>query len=325
MHGADASLQADDALIDLVALGGFVWQRKWWVAAAAALGLAAALLFLNFATPKFAASLRVTPASSTGSGVAGALGRIGNLAAIAGVAARPGNESAQPFDLYLDRLRSRELAAELAKEERILKTVFATEWDPSAGRFVERPGLLRPLRNLFYGLAGQPLQPWNPPGASQLQEYLAKEVAILPPAPRDPPITVLSLRHRDAEFARHLLSRMHDIADADVRRQSLARANEYADHLALKLATTDIAEHRRTLSEALLEQQRAIMMATASGAFAAIPTEAATASRRPVAPQLATVLALGLILGAVAGLVALTAAYLLRPRARALQAERDRP
>jgi uncharacterized protein involved in exopolysaccharide biosynthesis len=51
------------------------------------------------------------------------------------------------------------------------------------------------------------------------------------------------------------------------------------------------------------------MMATATGEFAAIPMENAVASRRPVTPQVAVALGLGLMLGGVAGLLALTVGY----------------
>ncbi len=304
----------DDSLIDLVALGSFIWRWKWVVVLASAAGFLIAVLYLNVVTPRFEASLRITPASSTSGGMAGALGRIGNLAAIAGVQVRQGSDGAAPFEIYLDRLRSRQLAAALSRDEKIMRTIFETEWDPQTGRFRDRPGLLRPLRNLVYGLAGQPAQAWEPPGPARLQEYLAKAVRVTPPAPKDPPITTLSVRHPDPEFARRLLEMMHAQADRDVRGQSLKRAQEYSAHLAEKLATTDIAEHRRTLSEALLEQQRAIMMATATGPFAAVPMEGAVATRRPVAPQVVATLGLGLILGGVAGLLALTIGYFARPR-----------
>jgi hypothetical protein len=306
----------DESLIDLVALGSFVWRLKWAVVLAAAAGLLVAVLYLNLATPKYEASLRITPASSTSGGVGGALGRIGNLAAIAGVQVRQGSEGAAPFELYLDRLRSRDLAVALARNDDIMRTVFESEWDPATRSFRDSPGLLRPLRGLVYGIAGQPVQPWDPPGPARLQEYLATAIRVTPPAPKDPPITTLLIRHRDPAFAKRLLEAVHVQADSDVRAQSLARARQYSAHLAEKLATTDVAEHRRTLSEALLEQQRAVMMATATGAYAAMPTESAVTSRRPVTPQVIVALGLGLILGSVVGLLGLTVAYFVKPRDR---------
>jgi hypothetical protein len=311
----EASLpQEDPAFLDLVELFRDL-KRGWlWLVVAALLGLAAALIYLNLQTPRYTAMLRVTPAASTQGSLSGTLGRIGSLAAIAGVPMRQGSESATPFELYLDRVRTREIAVELAKDPRLMQTIFETEWDSSSRTWRERPGLLRPVRNLVYGLAGQAPPPWKAPEADRLHEYLQKKVALVAPRPKDPPISSLVYEHKDPAFAVYLLQKLHAQSDADVRAASLARARQYADHLALKLASTDIAEHRRTLSEALLEQERAIMMATAAGPFAAVPTEAPAASRRPTSPQIIPVLALGLALGFVAGLFGLVARHLWKRR-----------
>lgn len=298
--------------IDLFALGRDL-RRHWaWIAAAALAGLALAFLYLNIANVRYAGTLRVSPASSTQGSLSGALGRLGGLASLAGVQMRQGNEGASPFELYLDRMKSRAIAEQLAKDPRILQTVFEREWDPASGRFTERPGPLRPLRNLLYGLAGQPLPKWAPPGAERLQDYLEKTVVITPPGPKDPPITTLSVRARDGAFAVYLLERLHAQADADVRAAQLDRARQYAAHLAEKLATTQIAEHRINLSEALLEQERAIMMATGSGDFAAVPLERPTTGSRPVSPQVVPALALGIAAGLFLGILGVAVAHVRR-------------
>lgn len=311
-----ASTSADTGVfIDLVALFWYLRARWFWIVAAACVGAAGALLYLNFITPKYEARLRVTPATSTqGGGLSNALGRIGSLAAMAGVQVRQGSEGASPFELYLDRLRTRELAAKLSTDKRIMRTVFERQWDAESGTWSERPGPLRPLRNLLYSVSGQPIPVWSQPGAGQLQDYLGKKVSMIPPRPKDPPITTLAYRNRDPDFAIYLLEKMHEQADADVRAHSLDRAQLYAAHLADKLAKTDIAEHRINLSEALLEQERAIMMATSAGSFASVQTETATAGARPVSPVIIPSIAIGLLLGTAAGIVAATGSFLLRGR-----------
>jgi uncharacterized protein involved in exopolysaccharide biosynthesis len=298
--------------IDLFALGRDI-RRLWgWIVAAAVAGLVLAFLYLNIATVRYAGTLRVSPASSTQGSLSGALGRLGGLASLAGVQMRQGNEGATPFELYLDRMQSRAIAEQLAKDPRILQTVFEREWDSASGRFAERSGPLRPVRNLLYGLAGQPLPEWTPPGAERLQTYLEKTVAITPPGPKDPPITTLSVRAKDGAFAVYLLERLHAQADADVRAAQLERARQYAAHLAEKLAATQIAEHRISLSEALLEQERAIMMATGSGDFAAIPLERPTTNSRPVSPKVIPALALGIAGGLFFGLLGVAVAHVRR-------------
>ncbi len=302
--------------LDLVELARDLRRRWSWIAVSALLGLVVAFGYLNVAKTRYTTTLRITPAVSSQAGLSGTLSRLGGLASLAGVSVRQGAEGASPFDLYLDRLTSRELAAQLAGDKRVMRTAFAREWDASTGTFRDRPGPLRPIRNLLYGLAGQDVPDWTPPGAERLQIYLAKTVVVSPPGPKDPPITTLIVDTPDPDFGMHLLGALHRQADADVRASSLERARQYAAHLGQKLATTEVAEHRRTLSEALLEQERAVMMATSEGPYAALPLEPASGPSKPTSPKPVPALAIGLIAGAILGVFSVTAAHLLSNRLR---------
>lgn len=311
---ADAPLitvmDPSEGTVDLFAFIRYLRVRWYVVAAFAIAGVAIAFVYLNFATPRYAAVLHISPASSTSSGAGGTLGQIGSLAAMAGVSVRQASTGATPFELYLDRMQSRGMAEQLAQDQRILHNIFETEWDSATRTWHKPPSLLGGVSASLRLLAGQPARNWQPPNAARLQDYLQKKIGIVPPKPKDPPITTLVYEHRDPAFAIYLLTKMDRIADTDVRRSSLERARQYAIHLAQKLNETPVVEHRISLSEALLEQQRAIMMATSSASFAAIPTEPATASLEPVSPKIGLVLIVGLALGTLLGLIGLFAMFL---------------
>jgi hypothetical protein len=319
MHGAEhgAETQESPVFLDLVALWRDIRRRWSWLLLGAVAGLTAALLYLNAAETRYTTSLRVTPATSAQGGLPGTLSRLGGLASLAGVSVRQGAEGATPFDLYLDRLTSRELAEALSQDERIMQTAFNREWNPTTRSFVERPGLLRPLRNMLFRLSGQEPPAWTPPGAERLQIYLRKTLRIAEPGPKGPAITVLSVATGDPDYGAHLLNALHRQADADVRATSLDRARQYAAHLSAKLAATELAEHRRTLSEALLEQERAVMMATSSAPYAALPLEPASGPSRPTSPSLIPSLAVGLAVGTIIGLLAIAIGHLASFRAEA--------
>jgi len=304
---------SNDSFIDLAALWRHVWARRWWLLLAAGSGLLVAIVYLNFVTPRYLASLRITPAASASGGVSGTLGRIGNLAAIAGVQVRQSSDGASPFEIYLDRMTSREMAQALAHDDRIMQTIFRRQWDVKLRRWYQPGSPLRPLRNLLYAVTGQPTPVWHAPAGAELQDYLVRELSIVPPRPKDPPITTLVYKNNNPGFAIYLLERLNAQADADIRATSLIRASQYAAHIAQKLATTDNAEHRRALSEALLEQERSIMMANSSAPFAALPTEPATAGNTPVTPKILPTLIIGLLLGLVVGIIVLTIGFLRSP------------
>ena len=318
-HGPARQEAADssETFLDLVELVS-EFRRRWRLLLLSMFaGLLLAILYLNISTPRYGASLRLTPASSTENNLSGALGRLGGLASLAGIQARQGSEGATPFELFLDRLYSRELAGQLVADREIARQAFAAEWDSKTGSFRDRPGLLRPIRNLLYWLAGQEAPRWRPPDAERMQNYLEKNVVVTEPGPRDPPITTVSTRAKDPLFATRLLQQLHHLADTDVRTSELARARESAAHLATKLAETNVVEHRVVLAQALLEQERSIMLATSSAAFAATQVEPASSSERPVSPLIIPTFLIGCLLGLFAGIGITTTSYVRRQMAKA--------
>jgi LPS O-antigen subunit length determinant protein (WzzB/FepE family) len=305
-----------NSLIDLSELLEYLRRRLMLIVSCTLIGFAAALVFLNFATPKYVANLRVTPAGMSASGAASAIGRLGSLAAAAGLTSRQANEGASPFELFLEALRSRAVADALMQDNRIARTLFEREWNSTADRWEERPGLLRPVRNGLYWLAGQNPPVWAPPDGERLQELLQRVLTISPPKAKDPPITVISVTHKDRTFATYFLSQLVATADTHVRDVTLQRAQIYARQLSDRLRTTDVPEHRKTLSDALLEQERSIMMATGRGAFAALQVEPALSSPRPVSPRIVQSLMVGALIGLCLCLFGLILAFLFTPAAR---------
>lgn len=297
---AETQTGSGEQVVDLVAFLRVVRQRWWFIAAAAAAGAVLALIVLNFTVPKYAASLRVSPASTGSGGLGGALGQLGGLAAIAGVDVRQGSSAASPFDLYLDTLRSRQTADLLARDPAIMHHVFARQWNAAAQRWQPTASLSRPVVDAISSLAGQPRIEWHPPDGADLAEFIAKKMALQSPKPKDPPVTTLYLEDPDPGFAARFLDRINAIADETVRARSLQRATDYARYLEGRLRTTTNVEQLKRLADILLEQDRAIMAASSSLSFAANVSEPAVATPRPVSPNVLVGLVVGLLGGAMA-------------------------
>lgn len=301
--------------VDLLAFVAYLRKRIWWLAAAMLAGLLLAFAYLNVATPKYAATLRVSPAAAGGGGLGGALGQLGGIAAMAGIDVRQGSSSgASPFDLYLDTLRSRHVADLLAKDQRLMQHIFISEWDPSTGQWRERRSVLRSAYKVVKQIAGQPGPEWHPPAGGELADYLSKKVVIQAPKPKEPPVTSLLYEDQDPAFAAMLLDRLSAVADDSVRQRTLVRATTYARYLENRLKVTDNVDQQRRLSEILLDQERAIMMAGSSVPFAATPSEPAVPSQRPVRPNVVTTLFVGLLVGAIVGVLWLFVLYLVKPQ-----------
>ncbi len=309
---ADQSVPAQTASIDLVQFLGFLRQRLRWIIGAVLVGGVLAIVYLNIATPKYSAIMRVSAASS-GGGLGGALGQLGGIAAMAGLDLGKGASSAaSPFDLYLDKLRSHANAVEVARDPILMRHIFYKEWDATAGRWHAPDTLSYKLEQFLNDIAGRPRIPYRPPGADELSEYLLEKVRITPPKPKDPPLTSIYFEDRDPVIAAMLLNKVHGFADDSVRRLSLRRAIENSRFLTSRLQTTQNLDQKMRLSEILLEQERQIMMASSNVSYAATPSEPAVPSPEPVTPNVVATIVVGLLLGGLIGLLVLFSMFLAR-------------
>lgn len=302
--------------VDLVEIVRQLMAGKWWIAGFASIGLLAAVLYLHIATREYRTQLQVTPAASSAGGKS-QLGGLSGLAAIAGVSLGDSSQGVTPFDLYLETLNSRALAASLAKDPVVMRSAFKEEWDAKAKRWSEPRSPVRVVTKSIRSILGIPRPAWHPPGPPELQEFIRRHVVVEKPDAKDAPITKIILDSEEPEFAAHLLVRMNEIADDRVRRTNLATARSYAIYLSQKLRSEMVAEYRRDLSQALGEQEKSIMLASSKEPYAATTIEPPITASLPVHPNGPFILLLGLAVGMMVGsAVALTNFKALRSRLR---------
>lgn len=288
-----------------------LWRRKWTIAGLAAAGLLLAVIWLQTVTYRYAASLKLTPVQANTPTAGGGLG---GLASLAGVSIGRG-EVVKPFVLYLQLMKGRTVAAELARDPALMRHVFAAAWDSQNRVWREPPSLTRGPKNFVKRLVGLPVEPWRKPGAAEVEVWLGKRLGI----GEDPKngLATATLQDRDPDFATTTLTRLHELADDQLRARTLARTTAYIAYLKRTLPTVTLMEHQAALAKSLAAQEESRMIASATGtAFAAEPLGRATVSTRPVAPDPWTTLAAGLFGGLLIG--ALLALNLPAPRRRAV-------
>lgn len=291
------ALENETPTSDAAGLLILIWQKKWRVAGAMAAALIIGIAYLNVATPTYTTELRVTAAASSSNSIASRLGSLGGLAAAAGLGISS-SAKAEPFDLYLDALTSRDVADRLADDPKIMQTIFRREWDASRRTWVE-PGKspVQILRSVL--LIGNP--PWRAPDGARLRDYLQREIVITKSSKS--PITLVGYDARDADFGVYLLGKMNEQADYQVRTHALQQAMDYQAYLTSILPTVVLAEARRSLADSLTEQYEAVMMARSTVAYSANPLSAPQASIAPTKPKAIIVLAISLLLGLVIGIM----------------------
>lgn len=288
---------ADAPPLDAASLLILIWHRKWRVVSAVAVALIVGIVYLNVAKPTYTTELRVTAAASSSNSIANRLGNLGGLAAAAGLGISSSSK-AEPFDLYLEALTSREVADRLASDPRIIRTIFAGEWD-SAQRKWRQPGpsAVQIMRSLL--LIGNP--PWRAPDGARLREYLQRDIVITKSSKT--PITLIGYDAKDPAFGIYLLEKMNEQADSQVRARALKQAMDYQAYLTGVLPGVALAEVRRSLADSLTEQYEAVMMARSTVSYAAVALSAPQSSVLPTKPKALIVLAVSLVIGVIIGIL----------------------
>lgn len=271
--------------------------RRWQlVAAFVSFSLLGYYLYINNATFKYVAELKVIPAPSSENSLRAGLG---GIAALAGLRLNEG-QNLPPFLVYTEQLRSHDIAKQLSRDPYIMQGLFAHEWDPEAHQWREKRTLMSSLRDIVKRVLGVPLYPWKPPGAGHVQKVLELQLEVK--ENKLTSVVTLAFAHPDPVFAQRFLMRLHQATDRVIRERSLRRANENIRNLELRLRTTEIAGYRQAIAEILAVQERSRMMASANVAFAAEPIGVAYTPDRPTRPRAALLLVLSLATSLVLGM-----------------------
>jgi len=284
--------------IDIAFVLNTLWKRRLAIAASAAAGLVIGAIYLHFATYVYTAQLQVAPTQASNS-IASKLGGLGDLASAAGVSLGQDSGPMQ-YRLYIEGLRSRTVANELARRTDIMRVLFSDEWDDKTHGWVQpERGFIGQIILLVKQVVGVPIYAYEPPDGARLQTYLDTQINV----DRNPKNTLATITYnnKDPAFAVAFLAALHKVDDDLLRRKALARSQQYIKYLSEKLPTVTIAEHRQAISDVLSDQEKSMMMASAQLAYAAEPYGPPSASYRPTTPLPIPVLVGSIVAGALLG------------------------
>lgn len=274
-------------------------RRRWWlVLFFALLGLVMAVVYLRTADYSYTAELRVSAAESS-NGRSNAADRLGGLAALAGVAGEA--QAASPFRLYLEGVKSREVAERLARDPVLMRNIFANEWDPVRRTWKQPQGFLGGIKAGVWDLLGLPRFTWTPPGPARLQEYIGKKVAVVQSVKS--PLVSIALETPDPKFGMRFLTRLDETTDDILREKQQERTRSNIAYLSDKLRGVTFAEQRDALFKALNDEQRQEMLANSRAPYAADAFGVPTASLVPTSPKQLPLLIGGPLIGTGLGVV----------------------
>lgn len=135
--------------------------------------------------------------------------------------------------------------------------------------------------------------------AEELSVYLKHYVRIDPLGAT--PLRRLNYNHPNAEFSAALLRKLHLVADQMIRRDRRQHSQSRIEYLEKALRRTTNPDHRKGITNLLMQQEHIQMLANLDEAYAAIVVEPASASPKPTWPNKPLVWfvfsAIGLLLG----------------------------
>lgn len=296
-----AGAQENDSELGFSDLVRIAWDQKITLLVATLVVVVLGVVYLKFATYIYSASLRLTPVQQSSSALDS---RLSGLASMAGINLAQ-EQTVSPFTLFVDGIKSRQTADELARNQSVMQTVFANQWDGETASWREPTGLGYLTRKLGRTIFGGGNQPWSPPGGAELEQYLRKTVRV-DQRPGEP-IVSIRFNHPDPAFAETFVAELHQITDEFLRRRTLVRTDQYISYLTEQMNSVTIAEHRQALALAFSEQEKLRMMADSGLPFAAEPFGPIATSSGPVAPRPSVVLLSCLVLGALSGILVIAA------------------
>lgn len=259
-------MHSEMTLADLVRS---VWDGRGFVLGGLVLGLVCALGFVLSAVPHSRAQMVLAPASP--------------LEAMAGNMRDEdkSTQSAALAGMNFDRFQSVAKGAAVA-------SLLLRSAEIEAGLKAD---------HAFRFLSGE--RNWNP---SKLAEYISKRVRFVPVG--ETQLRVMRYEHPNPEFASAFLQRLHSITDGVIRHAVRQEVGERISYLQSELGKVYNPDHRRALTDLLMEQERLKMLVSIDQPYAALSVEQAYSSSRPVWPDKALMFSAFGLIGAFLGFIA---------------------
>ena len=267
MNSSKHEQAGEDYEFDIVDLCRVAWAYKRIVASTTLVGGLIALVLAIIATPTYRADIVVTLTQDTnlGSGQ-GIAGQLGGLASIAGV--NLGNEG--PDREHQAVLESRHLIEE----------------------FVKRNGVVQ----LLQGKSPQPPNLW-------LAVEMVKRGVIEIHNDKLKGTTTVSMEWTDPETAARWANAFVALGNDLVRTKAREDAQRNVDYLNEQVAKTNVLELRRVLYNIIESETKNLMLANARIEYAYTVVDPAVVSAQRVSPKRTLMVASGLFIGLVIGVL----------------------
>jgi hypothetical protein len=271
-----------------------LWRGRLFVLGGLVVGLVMAAVFVYAALPHYRAAMILSPASPMGALSSGASSEKDSVSGVSGPS------EAAMFTRFEAMYKGVSVAGLLLRNEDVLA------------------GLKRDRGFVFSAVDDE----WNAP---KLAEYIGQRVVVDPVGETD--LRQFYYEHIDADFAALFVQQIHATTDGLIRYEMRRDVNERIAYLQDAMREVRNPEHRRGLTDLLMEQERLKMLVSINQAYAASLVEPSASLGRVFWPNRALVMVAFSFAGALIGFVIFSAVSVRRVRmqAQAIIVQDDKP
>ena len=247
-----------------------LWQAKSYIVIGMIIMGTLALIFLVFATPKYKAEMIVAPADGYALGDYASSIQYDQIASLPFWRPKDAEGASTDFYRFIYTLKGTAAAKILMKDDNVLKGVTRDTDDT-----IKTP--------------------------EELSIYLMRHIQVDPLGAT--PLRRIHYKHPDAEFASAMLRKLHLVADQMIRRDRRRQSQSRIEYLENALHKAVNPDHRKGITNLLMQQEHVKMLANLDEAYAAIIVEPASSSPKPTWPNKPLLFGVFLLLGALGGYI----------------------
>ena len=259
-----------DQELSLRELLGSFWQAKVYMIIGAIVALICAFVFLLSVTPKYKAVMIVAPADGYALGDYASSVQYDQIAALPFWRPKDQEGASTDFYRFIHTIRGASAANILIKDESLLI------------------GINKGQKNKIGS-------------AEELSVYLNKNIRVDPLGAT--PLRRIGYAHSKSKFASAMLRKLHLVADQMIRRDRRRQSQSRIEYLENALKKTIHPDHRKGITNLLMQQEHIQMLANLDEAYAAIVVEPASSSPKPTWPNKPLTWSVALLLGLMFGYI----------------------
>lgn len=269
---AAASQGSEIVLGDLIAV---LCTRKWLIAIFAMVSMTGAAVLAWITPPTYTAEIVIAPVSTSSGGgqfggIRSALGQLGGLATLAGIASSTDLQAAESIAV----LKSEALTERYIAKNNLLPILYRKEWDQRKMRWISK-------------------DPDEIPTLWDATRYFRRKIRAITTDPKTGLVT-LTIRWRNPHLAAKWANGLVQVTNDSLRTQAIDEAARNIEYLKTQAAATPLVPVKQAIYDILQTQINNEMLARGTKQYAFKVLDPAIPPERPSSPRTILWIALAL-------------------------------